>query len=67
MPHNAEQSLAIDVSVRNKFSGLFIVSRFVISVLEGMCLPDFCLFCVIRISSSSGPFLVVVLGGKECN
>jgi hypothetical protein len=49
MPHRAEQSLAVCVSLRNKMSCLCLVSRAIMSTLYGLCLPIFCVFCVTRI------------------
>jgi len=42
MPHMAQQSFVDGDSVRNQTSGLCMVSRFIMSVLDGLCLPVFC-------------------------
>jgi len=39
-----EQSFVVGVLVRNTISGLCVVSRVIISVLDGLCLPNFSCF-----------------------
>jgi len=51
VPHRAEQFFAVGISVMNKTSGLCVVRRVIISVLDGLCLPKHFVFCVIRVSS----------------
>jgi hypothetical protein len=51
MPHRAEQSLADGVSVRKKTPGLWFLSRVMMYVLDGVCLPVFVVFYVMRFSS----------------
>ncbi len=41
MPHRAEQSLVVCVSVGNTIYGLCVVRRDMLSVLDGLCLPFF--------------------------
>ncbi len=45
MAHNTEQSLVVCVIVRNRMSGLWIVSSVIISVLDGLRLPGFRVLC----------------------
>ena len=40
----AEQSFDVCVSERTKISGLCVVSRVIISVLDGLCVPVFSCF-----------------------
>ena len=51
MPHSAAESLWDGVSVRKRISGVWELSRVIMSVLEGLCLPVFCVFWVMRVSS----------------
>jgi hypothetical protein len=44
IPHKAEQYFAVGVSERNKMPGLCVVSRAMISVLDGPCHPVFSCF-----------------------
>ena len=51
MPQSAAESLLDGVSVRKRISGVWELSRVIMSVLEGLCLPVFCVFWVMRVSS----------------
>ncbi len=51
MPHRAEKSFALGISERNDVSGLCVVRRVMISVLDGLCLPVFFVFCMTRVNS----------------
>ena len=46
MPQRAEQALATEVSVRKRMSRLWVEMRAMMSVFDGLCLPVFCVLCV---------------------
>ena len=50
MPHKAEQSLADGVFVRKRIEGGCEEIRVMMSVLDGLCLPVFLVFWVMRVS-----------------
>ena len=51
MPQRAEKSLATGVSVRKRMSGLWVEIKAMMSVFDGLRLPDFCVFCVMIVRS----------------
>jgi len=51
IPHRASQSLEVGISVRKKMSGLCVISSAIMSVLDGLWRPDFCVFWVMRVMS----------------
>ena len=44
MPQRAEQSLTTGVSISKRMPGLWVEMRAMISVSDGLCLPDFLCF-----------------------
>ena len=64
MPHRAEQSFAVGVSVRNNISGLCAVRRVMILALDGLCLLAFFVTCMKRVSYSIESVVVGLLRRK---